>query len=73
MLAGSVDVGMRDHEPRVTTRSGRRWYAEHRSDVLARLAVAGPGGRTARRAAELLALAFDDDPAVVARARVVRG
>jgi hypothetical protein len=49
--------------------SGRRWYAQHRTDVLACL---GAAGGTAAREAALVVLAFDEDPATVARAQVVR-
>ena len=52
----------------VTTRSAREWYALHRVDVLAHLADGSPRAALARRSAELVALALDDDPAIVARA-----
>jgi hypothetical protein len=52
----------------VTTRTAKAWYAEHRVDVLARLTDGSPGAALARRSAELLALALDDDPAIVGRA-----
>jgi hypothetical protein len=53
---------------RITTRNAHEWYAEHRVDVLAHLTDASPRGALDRRSAELLALALDDDPAIVARA-----
>jgi hypothetical protein len=49
------------------SRTAREWYAEHRVDVLARLADGTPGQTLERRTAELVALALDDDPAIVAR------
>jgi hypothetical protein len=52
----------------VTTRTAREWYAQHRVDVLARLADGSPHAALSRRSAELVALALDDDPAIVARA-----
>ncbi|HEY8216471.1 MAG TPA: hypothetical protein VIH82_05005 [Acidimicrobiia bacterium] len=52
----------------ITTRTAREWYAEHRVDILAHLADRTPRAALARRSAELLALALDDDPAIVARA-----
>jgi hypothetical protein len=53
--------------------AGRAWYATHRADVLARLAVPTACGRRQQRSAALLVLAFDEDPATVARARVGQG
>ena len=53
--------------------AGREWYAEHRADVLARLAESPACGRREQRSAALLVLAFDDDPATVALTRVARG
>ena len=59
----------RTMEPeRITTRNAREWYSEHRIDVLAHLTDASPRGAPDRRSAELLALAFDDDPAIGGRA-----
>jgi hypothetical protein len=52
----------------ITTRNAREWYAEHRVDVLAHLTDGSPSAALARRSAELLALALDDDPAIVGRA-----
>jgi hypothetical protein len=62
-------MSVRTMEPgRVTSQTAREWYAEHRVDVLARLADASPRASLDRRTAELVALALDDDPAIVARA-----
>ena len=52
----------------VTAQNARAWYAQHRVDVLARLADVSPSSTLSRRSAELVALALDDDPAIVARA-----
>ena len=49
---------------------GRAWYAAHRADVLAHLAEPTACGRRQQRSAALLVLAFDEDPATVARALV---
>jgi len=66
-----MDTELTTNEQRNAPDAGREWYAEHRADVVARLAESAACG--SRRAAALLVLAFDDDPATVARARVVRG
>ena len=56
-------------EPELTTaRIAQDWYAAHRVDVLAHLTDGSPHAARARRSAELLALALDDDPSIVARA-----
>jgi hypothetical protein len=52
----------------VSTQTARDWYAVHRVDVIAHLTDTSPRAALARRSAELLALALDDDPAIVARA-----
>ena len=60
---------VRAMEPeRLRTRTAREWYAAHRVDVLAHLTDGSPHAAGARRSAELLALALEDDPAIVARA-----
>jgi hypothetical protein len=66
-----TDSGTNSQEQRPD--SGRVWYATHRADVVARLAESTACGRRQQRSAALLVLAFDDDPATVARARVGQG